>query len=372
MKICEFYKKNISIPMRILFGIALLCIPLKIATALSAPFADFFNRYVSGIFRALFAHISSILPFSLAETLVLISIPAAILFLAYTFKVSAKKDGGLRKQILRLLCVIAFLFSTFVLNFGAGYDTTPLEDKMGLEVTEPTTDNLYLASAYTLIHLGNLTDDISYKKSGPSEMPYTFGEMTDKLNAAYDTLYEQYDFLSPLHTGVKRIAMSKPLTYTHLSGFYTCFTGEANVNTNYPDYILAFTTAHEMAHQRGIAPEDEANFIAYLACVAADDPYLQYAGHANMMEYLGNAMYDADPEGYRSRLLTFYPDELRREYAAYSAMFKPYEDNIASDVSGAVNDTYLKAQGQTEGTKSYGLVTDLAVAYIINLEEVPK
>lgn len=371
MKLRKFCQKNISLPVWILFGIAILCIPIKIAAVLSEPFADFFNRYVSGIFRAVFAHVTSILPFSLAETLILISIPAAILYLVYSFTVSAAK-GKLPKQILRLVAIIAFLFSTFMLNFGTGYDTTPLEEKMDLEVGAPTTDNLYLASAYTLIHIRNLTGNISYQKSGLSKLPYTFDEMVDKLNDAYDTLYGQYDFLSPLHTRVKQLAMSKPLTYTHLSGFYTCFTGEANVNINYPDFIIAFTTAHEMAHQRGIAPEDEANFIAYLACVASDDPHLQYAGHANMLEYLASAVYDADPEGYQNRLLPFYPKELRGEYKAYSTMFKPYADNVASNVSNAVNDTYLKVQGQTEGTKSYGLVTDLAVAYIINLEEVPN
>lgn len=357
--------------MWILFGTAALCIPIKIASALSVSFADFFNRYVSGIFRALFAHVASILPFSIAETLVLIAIPASVIFLLYSFKVSAKK-GTMAKQFMRLFAVLAFLFSTFVLNFGAGYDTTPLEDKMDLAVETPTSDDLYLVSAYTLIELDKLADEIAYKPSGQSDMPYSFAELTDKLNAAYDTLYAAYDFLSPLHTNVKRIALSKPLTYTHLSGFYTCFTGEANVNINYPDFIIAFTVAHEMAHQRGVAREDEANFIAYLACVASEDVYLQYAGHANMMDYLGTALHKADPENWRDNLLRFYPDGLLREYAAYAAMFAPYRDNVASAVSDAVNDTYLKVQGEEAGTLSYDLVVNLAVAYIKQLDGVPS
>jgi len=357
--------------MWILLGTAVLCIPLKIATMLSAPFADFFNRNISGIFRAVFAHIASFFPFSVAELLLLVMVPIAILFLAYSFTVSAKK-GTLTKQLMRVICVLAFLISSFMLNFGAAYDGAPLQDKLGLEVSTPDKDELYLTSAYTLIKLGDLEKEIAYKPSGQSDLPYSFKELTDKLNASYDKLYAQYDFLSPLHTGVKRIALSKPMTYTHLSGVYTPFTGEANVNINYPDYIIAFTAAHEMAHQRGIGPEDEANFIAYLACVNSDDPYLQYAGHANMLEYLSGALQQADPDAWRERLYRFYPDGLVGEYTAYAAMFRPYSDNVASDISDAVNDTYLKAQGQTAGTASYGLVTDLAVAYILNLEEVPK
>ena len=370
MKLLAFCKKHICTS--IFCGIALLCIPLKLIALLSAPFADFFNRYIASIFRAAFAHIFSLFPFSVAETAVLVSIPLAILFIVYTLRVSAKQEGGLQKQILRLVCVIAFLFSSFMLNFGIAYDVTPIEEQLGFEVTAPTDENLYLASAYTLIQIGNLQRDVTFKPSGQSEMPYGFSELTDKLNDAYDTLYERYAFLSPLHTGVKRIASSKPMTYTHLSGMYTPFTGEANVNINYPDYIIAFSTAHEMAHQRGVAAEDAANFIAYLACTASEDPYLQYAAHANMMEYLGSAVRKADPEGFASRLLRFYPDTLRKEYAAYGAMFKPYAGSIASTVSDAVNDAYLKVQGEEAGTASYGLVTDLAVAYILTLEEVPK
>ena len=50
------------------------------------------------------------------------------------------------------------------------------------------------------------------------------------------------------------------------------------------------------------------------------------------------------------------------EMAAYSVFFTKYANSTASTVTGAVNDTFLKLQG-TEGTKSYGMVVDLAVAY---------
>ena len=362
MKVKAFIKKNISVGARVIFCIGALCGVIKLIAALSTPFADFFNRHISSIFRAIFAHISGVFPFSIAETAVICMIPCSILYLVWCFTVAAKKDK-LTRQIFNLCGVIVFLLSTFVLNYGAGYDTTPLEDKMELTVTQPTTDDLYRACADTLIEMYPLEREITRDADGAARMPFSFDEMVDKLNDAYDTLYTEYDFLSPLHTGVKRIALSKALTYTHMSGFYTFWSGEANVNTNYPDYVIVYTTAHEMAHQRGIAPEDEANFVAFLACAASEDAYIRYCGYANLMEYLANALYAADPEMYTENILAFFPDGLRAEYAAYAAMFEPYRDSTASEVSGAVNDAYLKAQGQSAGTKSYGLVVDLAVAY---------
>ena len=62
--------------------------------------------------------------------------------------------------------------------------------------------------------------------------------------------------------------------------------------------------------------------------------------------------------------LAFYamPIEAKREMAAYSEFYEKYRDSAVGEVSGAVNDTFLKLHG-TEGTKSYGMVVDLAVSY---------
>ena len=49
-----------------------------------------------------------------------------------------------------------------------------------------------------------------------------------------------------------------------------------------------------------------------------------------------------------------------------SEFFEKYRDNTAADVSNAVNNTYLVLQG-TEGSKSYGMVVDLTVAYYKSL-----
>ena len=49
--------------------------------------------------------------------------------------------------------------------------------------------------------------------------------------------------------------------------------------------------------------------------------------------------------------------------AAYSKFFEKYRKTVVSDVSGAVNDTFLNINGVEEGSKSYGMVVDLAVAY---------
>ena len=151
------------------------------------------------------------------------------------------------------------------------------------------------------------------------------------------------------------------MSYTHITGVYTFFTGEANINITFPDYTIPYTAAHELAHQRGIAREDEANFVAYLVCIESDDGYIRYSGYINLLEYVMNALYRADSTLY-SEFLGSLSADVRGEMRAYSAFFDKYRDSVASEISGVVNDTYLTIQG-TPGTASYGMVVDLAVAY---------
>nr|MBQ4320366.1 DUF3810 domain-containing protein [Clostridia bacterium] len=219
------------------------------------------------------------------------------------------------------------------------------------------------SAEYMLSRCDTVLDEVTFAYGAESIMPYTLEEMVDLLNIAYGRAAEKYDFIPKLDENVKFIMASEPMTYTHISGVYTFFTGEANLNINFPEYSLPFTAAHEMSHQRGIARENEANFMAFLVCIESGDPYIRYSGYVNMYEYLANALYSANPDMY-FELLAKVDKRVYGEIRAYSRFFDKYRESVASDVSGAVNDTYLKLQGQSAGTRSYGLVVDLAVAYV--------
>ena len=132
------------------------------------------------------------------------------------------------------------------------------------------------------------------------------------------------------------------MTYTHISGLYSFFTGEANINFNYPDFVIPFTVAHEMAHQRGIAREDEANFVAFLVCINSENDYVRYSGLFNVLEYLLSALNKADAEMYKELVKESITPGIRAELVAYSGFFKKYSDSTASQVVGSINNSYLE------------------------------
>ena len=345
----------------IFFGIAALSLIIFIIAISNVAFADFFNRYISSIVRGILATLTNILPISFAELLI-ICLPI-ILFFIIRFAIkkysTSWRDVGVFAII--ILSVISLLFSTFVLTFGTGYHTYGLDDKLSLDKKEVSAKELSQTAEWLINEVNALINDVEFEEKSSSINPYTIRETNKILLASYKKLSGEYEFLPKLTSYVKPVMLSKPMTYTHISGVYTYFTGEANVNTNAPDYSIPYTMAHELAHQRGIAREDEANFIAFLVCANANDTYIKYCGYMNLCEYVLNALYSADQKLWEE---TYKKLDNRAIYEmiAYNKFYEKYQDNVVGEISGAINDAYLQANG-TEGTKSYGLVVDLAVAY---------
>lgn len=364
-KVTSFLKKLVSCcpkAARPCYLIAVLALILHLLFLISPAVADFYNRYPGAFFRMLLATLTGWLPFSLAETLVMLLPLLIVLTLILIIRVAKGTLRDMAKMTLSLLAVLLSFLSSFTLTFAAGYRGTSLSEKLDLTEAPVSAEELESTAYYLLSELEPLLDELSFAKDGFSRMPYSFTEMNDHLQDAYQALAKTYDFLPSFRSTIKPIILSEPLTYTHISGIYTYFTGESNINTNFPDYTLPYTAAHELAHQRGIAREDEANFIAFLVCAESDDPYVRYSGYMSIYEYVISALYRADSKAYYA-LLKETDSRLVGEMAAYQKFFDKYRKNVVADISSSVNDNFLQSQGQTAGVRSYGMVVDLTVAY---------
>ena len=352
---------------KILYIIAALCVPLSITFLLSPAFSDFFNRNISTILRGTLAYATSWIPFSLAEFLLLL-IPVLVFVIT---KLVITKFGETTSEfvsaIISVLSILAFIFSAFTIGFSPAYRGTTLDKKLGMEAKEVSAEQLYDTAIVLIDRINDTVDEIYYGADGFSVMPYGYEQMNVKLLDAFEDLGDKHAFLPRLDSRVKPVMLSEAMSYTHITGVYTFFTGEANINVDFPDYTLPFTAAHELSHQRGVARENEANFMAFLVCAESSDSYIRYCAYLNLYEYVANALYRADSELY-VKAWSKLPICVKNELSAYSSFMDKYRDSTASQISGAVNDTFLKFNG-TEGTKSYGMVVDLAVAYFAPKQE---
>ncbi len=364
----EQHEKNTKVPKK---KLPKLCIALYISAAVCAvlyclfllfpPFADFFNKYISPILRTVLAKITVIIPFSLAELCILLIPLGVVVLTVYGMKHYSTSWRNIGVYCLILISIGAYIFSAFTIGFVPAYRGSRLDAKMGIDKNEVSADELLDTAEILKEKIEQEIGGIRFSASGASVMPYGLDELNEKLMEAYDIASDKYDFISNFDSKIKPIMLSEPMTYTHISGVYTFFTGEANLNTNFPDYTLPYTAAHELAHQRGFAREDEANFIAFLVCSQSNDAYIRYSAYINLYEFVSNALYRASSDYYMAFAPTM-PINARREMSAYSKFFDKYRESVASDISGAVNNAFLTVNG-TEGTASYGMVVDLAVAY---------
>ncbi|MBQ1846705.1 MAG: DUF3810 domain-containing protein [Clostridia bacterium] len=341
-----------------LLGLAATLISRK-----SASFADFWQAHIASVPRAALALLTDFFPFSLAETLIL-SIPLIFAVVMY----NSDKIAGTRRSLIRFIInaasVCLLIFGLLFFNFSAGYNTSTLDKRLGLKRDKVSAEELYDTADTLLLQIRSDAEKIDFIYGGFSVMPYGISDLNAKLNESYKKVCAKHGFISDFITNVKQVALSEPWTYTHIAGVYTFFTGEANINMNFPDYTLPFTAAHEMAHQRGIAREDEANFVAFLVCAESDDPYIRYSGYVSVFEYVASALNKADPKMYSSLYHSSVPENLKNEMRAYNEFFEKYKENKVAEVSGKINNGYLHSQGVKEGSRSYNLVVDLAVAYV--------
>lgn len=180
------------------------------------------------------------------------------------------------------------------------------------------------------------------------------------LREGYEALPERLE-VSPVHARVfssaKVSRVSFALSRLQLSGYYFPWTGEAQINGEMPVSLWPRVAAHELAHQRGFARENEATVVGLLACLASKDPFVRYGGSLGLFASLDRELRRLDPSA-REAVWARLPRVAVGDFEREAAFWKRF-DGPAATVSEKVNDRYLKTQGVRSGVQSYGETTRL-------------
>jgi hypothetical protein len=150
------------------------------------------------------------------------------------------------------------------------------------------------------------------------------------------------------------------MSHADILGVFFPLTMESNINVDAPFFLLPAAMVHELAHQSGFIREDEANFISYLACKQSDEPIFLYSGLFLAFRYSIFALKEVNPE-FSSEVMSSLSHAVLRDIAQNEQYLTQYK-GIISNVSNTINDTYLKANNQSDGVNSYGRIVDLLLA----------
>lgn len=324
-----------------------------------------YRRFSRGL-MGLLATVAGVAPFALWDLLVLALVLAAVTDLVRRLR----RRQPLAPLISRLCLLVASALFVFVGGWALNHYAPPLAAELDLEVDRSTGEELYEASAHYLERAARLAPEVP-RDEDATLVRQDFRELAAIAGASYRPLSDRYEvFASPSAAPVKELLVwGEPLLYSGYVGIFWAPTGEAGVPLNCAPEDMPFVMCHEAAHRLGIASEREANFAAYLACDASEDPRFRYAGSLNAFLYCFGALVRTDPAAAQhlldeaaasdyaqgALLVMLDRQRMREHYAAYEGGFQR--------VGEAVNDRYLKGFGEPAGVRSYGLVVDYLIAW---------
>lgn len=257
-----------------------------------------------------------------------------------------------------IISLVGGLFFIYTITCGINYHRDTFSEMSGLNLQKYNVEQL---NAYC----EKLTDEVNVLSQKVNHEKWEI-DGTEAVRAMRN-IGKQYDVLDGYYPIPKPVKISEILSYQHLTGVYSPFTIEANYNADMADYNIPFTMCHELSHLRGFMREDEANYIAYLACSQSENAEFQYSGALMAWLYSTNLLYDYDLEAY-AKLDAKLTGKAKEDLKENSQFWERYEGQV-SELSNQVNDTYLKANKQTDGVESYDRMVDLLMAEYLKVQK---
>lgn len=311
---------------------------------------------ISGTQRFLFGWI----PFSVGDVfygaIILYLIIKTSGFIKRIFR--RKIDKNYLLQVARKIIRAAFLvYVLFNLFWGLNYNRMGLAKQLDLNREEVVTSDL-INVMQQIVHRINALDS-----SGRANRDFLDRNknLFSGSVSAYHALARRNPLFKYRQVSVKSSIYSYLGNYMGFTGYYNPFSGEAQVNTTVPVYILPFTTCHEIGHQLGYAKESEANFAGYLSASNSLHPEFRYSAYFDLYLYGRRYMYLADSTTGK-RLDEQLNAGIRKDIEELRDFNKRHANPIETIIDRLYSQ-FLKANQQPSGRVSYSEVIVWAIAY---------
>ncbi len=318
-----------------------------------------FVRQWYPFFSATLRGFSVFFSFSVGDVLYGLLVTGMLFYVTRMISLIIKRKGQ-RKNLLVRLSYQLFILGSLVYIFfnvcwGFNYNRKDVATAFGLDKQPYTKTELCQLNGLLLQQLNERGGDTT------QSLHFSALQLQGLVKSAYGSLGKTNDLLSYKHLSLKFSAWSRLISYWGVSGYYNPFTGEAQINSEMPSFILPFVCCHEVAHQLGYAKENEANFVGYLAAASTDNADLRYAADFDMFLYANRNLFFLDSvtaNQYRKMLPLRAKHDIR-ELMKFSESHQSLMEPLIEKIYGA----FLKNNQQPQGLLSYDEVTGLLIAY---------
>ncbi len=342
-------------------GIALSIVPQIIVVKWLGNYPDKIEKYYSnGIYPLIskfFRYLFGWIPFSVGDILYFILIFLAVRYLV----INRKRIRHRPKSFLRnMVMVLSVAYFTFHLLWGFNYYRQPIFEKMALSETHSDEELIFFVG-----QLIDKTNTIQFEITSDStkavKIPYTQKEIFEKTLQGYEDLGNRFPFLRYERPSIKKSLFSTVLSYMGYGGYLNPFTQEAQINAKLPNFRFPVVNGHEIGHQLGYSAENETNLIGYLVTANNEDIYFKYSAYSYALGYCLGYIQQRD-EAIFNKLYARLNMGIKKNYEEMNSFWAIYE-NPLEPIFKSVFNTFLKANSQEEGIKSYNSVVSLLVTY---------
>ncbi len=371
----------------IIFAFAALILALSWQVS---GFSDLYVKYVFPLLATNYGRLAAMAPISVGEILLYVFVFLGALTVLFFVIGILCIFFGKRKplwfavlfgRVFLDICVVVFLIQ--VLNCFVLYHTTPLYGEGSGEYT-PTTEELVEFREALVGRANDLA--LTFERNEKGEIVYG-GDMAATAKKAMNNLGEigTYSFssdaipkvlgrlsrLKGFYSTPKPLWLSDFFSQQYIKGYFFPFSMEANYNNVMYIANLPDTMCHELAHTKGFIYEDEASFIAYLACMNSGDPFFEYSATLNALDYVNEEIYkeiERDPALYDRitkkndlviRDCVFLTDEAWNKVEKDALL----DTDTVSKASETFLDTNLTVNGVEDGIVSYSRMVNLLLRY---------
>lgn len=363
----------------IILASVLLALVVTVLSAIFAANPDITEQYIArGWYRMISQPISAffgLFPFSMAEVLIIAAIVAVLTYLIVciikTVRNKRRKAEQPYKPLLNFitlaLCLASILYSAFYALWAWNFSRHTLEENLQYTIQESSEEELADLCRELAEHINRLRPLVEETEDGVMRIADTKEDLAKRADAGYENLaatesdtIDYQALFGGTYCQPQYLMTSTAFCYMGITGIFIPYTFEANVNSRTPDCSLPHTMMHEMAHQQGFPREDEANFVAFLACRAHDDVDFQYSGYYVAYIYSINALYSHNAD-LAWEIHATVDGEYHRDSSASNAFWNQFEGPV-EEIATSVNNSYLQANGQDDGVHSYGRMVDWLLA----------
>lgn len=310
--------------------------------------ASFYNSYIFRPFQSLRNIVFGIVPFSVGDILYLAALFVLMaMFIRWFYLLIRirRYHHDLAHSLIDTINALGVIYLLFFIGWGGNYYRPTLSKFWKLPVDGKTTESSIRAYDSFLIQRLNAL--------APDYRGVSFNATNERARHYYRTLTDSRTKLRSMKA--KASLYGYFMEYLGIQGYYNPFTGEAQVNSMLPEFMLPFVVCHEMAHQSGIAAEDDANLLSYAVCTAAPDRAFVYSGYFNLWLYAQSRFRSIDSIEAKKFLAKLNPVS-KAQLDTLRALRRKYRSNI-SEYSGQLYDSYLRLHHQKDGINSYDNVT---------------